>query len=162
VKLSKDFTFEELTATAHVDLMLLNKVEAASCLWSLRKVANDLLQPIRDGLDRAVIVTSGYRGETLNKRVGGSMRSQHCLGQAADFNVRGLTEREDQLRVCKWVLDNNIRFGQLLLERGCIHISLPRGWRDGEVAEYDVQTKSKKTLDLSQIDLTPIVKKENA
>jgi hypothetical protein len=160
--LSKHFSFNELTGTSHADLLARNRAEAALFVWPLRRVASELLQPIREGLGRPVNVTSGFRGKTLNARVGGSIVSQHCAGQAADFNVDGLGDRENQLRVMKWVLDSGIQFGQLLLERGCIHISLPRGWRDGEVAEYDVPTMSKKPLDLSAVDLRPITKEKSA
>jgi len=37
-----------------------------------------------------------------------------------------------------------LNFGQCLIERGCIHISNPRGnGRDGEIAYYDVDTGKK-------------------
>jgi zinc D-Ala-D-Ala carboxypeptidase len=158
LKLSKDFSFEELTKTSRADLQTRNRVEAALCIWSLRKVAQELLQPIREGLDRRITITSGYRGKTLNEAIGGAKASQHCFGQAADFQVEGLEDREGQLKVVKWVLDQGIPFGQLLLERGCIHISLPRAWAMPEVAEYEVKTKSRRPLDLSLVDLSGLVK----
>ena len=41
-----------------------------------------------------IIITSGFRGKTLNKKVGGSLTSQHCLGEAADILVKGKTVEE--------------------------------------------------------------------
>lgn len=158
MKLSKNFSFEELTRTSRADLQAQNRVEAALCIWSLRKVARELLQPIRDGLGRKITVTSGYRGKTLNESIGGAKASQHCFGQAVDFQVEGLNDRDGQLKVIKWTLDQGIPFGQLLLERGCIHISLPRPWTGPEVAEYEVKTKSRRPLDLSDVDLSGLVK----
>lgn len=49
-----------------------------------------LLQNIRDHFNRPVIITSAYRTLTHNKKVGGSPKSQHLLGRAADFWVEGV------------------------------------------------------------------------
>lgn len=40
---------------------------------------------------KAVIVTSGYRSTSHNRRVGGASKSQHLYGKAADIKVRGVT-----------------------------------------------------------------------
>lgn len=48
----------------------------------------DLLQKIRDHFGKAVTITSGYRTATHNKKVGGSTRSQHLYGMAADIQVK--------------------------------------------------------------------------
>ena len=50
----------------------------------------DLLQQVRDFFDAPVAVTSGCRCEVRNKFVGGSPRSQHLYGKAADFIVRNV------------------------------------------------------------------------
>jgi len=148
-RLSKSFTFEELTSTSRADLLEANRAEARGHLKALRAVATDLLQPIRDHFG-PLVVSSGYRGKALNAAVGGSATSQHCAGEAADFNVVGKTDEAGQLEVMRWVVkESGIRFRQLLLERGCIHISLPHmDAQDGEVARYDVPTKTKVRLTL--------------
>lgn len=40
---------------------------------------------------KAVIINSGYRSPSHNKRVGGASKSQHLYGKAADIKVRGVT-----------------------------------------------------------------------
>lgn len=47
-----------------------------------------LCQQVRDFFDSPVIVTSGCRCPSHNKAVGGSVRSQHLYGTAADIKVR--------------------------------------------------------------------------
>lgn len=150
---SKYFTYEELTVTQVPGLQTKNRLAGLSCMPSLRSVANTLLLPVREGLGLPIIVDSGFRCKEVNAAVGGSQTSQHSFGEAADFNVQGFEDRAGQLKVMKWIVDANIPFGQLLLERGCVHISLPRTWAPREVAEYVVATKTKKPLDLSGVSL---------
>ncbi len=54
----------------------------------------EMLQKLRNQINRPVIITSGYRNPTHNKNVGGSPRSQHLLGTAADIAVRGMSPQE--------------------------------------------------------------------
>ena len=42
------------------------------------------LQPIRNQFNFPIRITSGYRCPKLNRLVGGSPNSQHCVGEAAD------------------------------------------------------------------------------
>lgn len=149
MRLSKNFDLEELTTTTHTGLKIRNFTESKQFLRALQAVAKDLLQPIRDHFG-PIQVTSGFRGKSLNELVGGSATSQHCVGEAADFIVNGLGHEAGQLEVMKWIVrDSGIVYRQLLIERGCLHISLPHmDGRDGEVARYDVPTKTKVPLDL--------------
>lgn len=143
MQLSKYFSFEEMTFTAKDEFKEKNKLEAEDYENNLRRVAVELLEPIRTGLGKQIDIHSGFRGKSLNEAVGGSKTSQHCLGEAADFNIKGYDDRKGQIAVVQWVKDKGIKFGQLLLERGCIHISLGDKM---EIAEYDVQTKMKQPI----------------
>jgi hypothetical protein len=46
-----------------------------------------VLEPARQNLGRPIHITSGFRNEELNKAVGGSRKSLHMFGKAADFTV---------------------------------------------------------------------------
>lgn len=50
-----------------------------------------VLQKIRDHFAKPVIITSAYRNDTFNKKVGGADYSQHKYGAAADIYISGVS-----------------------------------------------------------------------
>lgn len=54
--------------------------------WELMEVLLD----VRDFFGKPVLITSGNRCKKHNKKIGGSPRSQHLLGKAADIVVIGI------------------------------------------------------------------------
>ncbi len=71
---------------------------------------------------KPVIVSSGYRCPELNKLVGGSDKSQHMKGEAADIRV---PEFGDPQAVAKALLPARFILGidQLILESSWVHVS---------------------------------------
>ena len=94
MKLSDNFTFEELTSTSRTNLLAINREAALNdpvIINNLKILATKVLQPIRDFYSKPVKVTSGYRSKALNIAVGGSQTSQHSHGEAADIQVEGIS-----------------------------------------------------------------------
>lgn len=61
------------------------------------KVSEDLimkLQEIREHFGKPVSITSAYRTEAYNKKVGGAKSSYHVKGMAADITVTGVSNRD--------------------------------------------------------------------
>lgn len=54
----------------------------------------EVLQAIRDHFGKPVHINSGYRTETWNAKNGGSPRSQHKYGRAADIHIDGVTPKQ--------------------------------------------------------------------
>lgn len=48
------------------------------------------LQKLRDKVKKGIKITSGFRCESWNSKVGGSTNSQHLLGTASDIVVSGM------------------------------------------------------------------------
>lgn len=94
MKLSPHFTLKELLITKHTDLKDYQEKEVKPYINNLYVLCNYILEPIRNYYKVPVTITSGFRGTALNKRVGGSLTSQHCFGEAADILVKGKTVDE--------------------------------------------------------------------
>ena len=78
------------------------------------------LQPIREKINKPMIITSGFRSDKLNQKLSGVNNSQHKHGQAADFKVIGMTPDE----IIKIIQNSNIEFDQLINEYDkWVHIS---------------------------------------
>ncbi|MHA1233130.1 MAG: D-Ala-D-Ala carboxypeptidase family metallohydrolase [Candidatus Helarchaeota archaeon] len=91
--------------------------------WNaIELLCQNILQPIRN-IFGPIRITSGYRSPELNKKIGGSEFSNHCLGQAADFepiypNVRMIDIFE--------YIARNLEFRELIAEyfpTGWIHVA---------------------------------------
>ena len=52
-----------------------------------------ILQKVRNHFGKAVIINSAYRTEAHNKKVGGSVNSQHKYGMAADIRINGVSPK---------------------------------------------------------------------
>ena len=100
-------------------------------LENLKAIAQDVFQRVREHFGKAIYVSSGYRSEALNERIGGSSTSQHCKGEALDLDAQvygGLTNAQLFSYIEEW-----ITFDQLIWEFGSntepdwIHVSYKKG-----------------------------------
>ena len=71
MKLTDHFSWDEMTTTGHSDLFLENKKEAKNYACAIYLTAM-LMERVRAIIGSPIRVTSGFRGPTLNARVGGS------------------------------------------------------------------------------------------
>lgn len=87
---------------------------------NLKALCRNILQPLRDSLKKPILVSSGYRCVRLNSFVGGSPRSDHLTGKAADLNFF-INGREENLRLAIEVIKLKLSFKQMILEGGTLH-----------------------------------------
>lgn len=112
MNLTEHFTFEELTRTDIADLQAKNRKLAESLKGKIIRLA-EWAETLRAVLKVPLIVTSGYRCEKLNERVGGSATSQHTKAEAIDFRPQGI-EAEAAFRK---IAASTVSFGQMILEK---------------------------------------------
>lgn len=80
----KYFTLQELCASATARERGINNTPTKMIEDHLVELATKVLDPLREMFGSPVRITSGYRSCTLNSAVGGSPRSVHVVGYAAD------------------------------------------------------------------------------
>ena len=111
MKLSNNFSLKEMTASQTAERHGISNNPSEDHMDNLKRLCENVLQPIRDHYARVVSVSSGYRSPELCVKIGSSMKSQHAKGQAADFEIYGLPNAE----LAKYIVDH-IDFDQLILE----------------------------------------------
>lgn len=129
---TKNFSYDELIASATAKRLGLDNTPSPEEKEKLRKLAEDILQPIRDRWRSPIIVNSAYRSEAVNKAVGGVPTSQHRLGEAADIRPNKMTEGGKLYRMIQNMVNSGeLKVGQCIWEYGnsknpqWLHLSLP-------------------------------------
>jgi len=56
----------------------------------MKEKAIEMIQAVRDELDKPIIINSAYRSPAYNKKIGGAPASKHMLAEAIDFSVPGM------------------------------------------------------------------------
>ena len=139
---SRHFCYEEFeqSRTAR-ELVIDNRIPSDKIRFAIRLLVLNLLQPLRDILQRPIIVTSGYRSPALNRAVGGSRNSQHMKGEAADIYC---TEAAETLRMAQTVLEHGLPFDQMILHNSLLHLSFKANGPQRHQILYDPSYKQEK------------------
>ncbi len=111
MQLSEHFNLKEFTKSETAIRKRIDNTPNAEHAQNLKNVCEKILEPVRRHFGKPVRINSGYRGPALNAAVGGSSKSQHCNGEAIDFEIDGLPNPE----LAKWVSEN-CEFDQIILE----------------------------------------------
>lgn len=131
MNISKHITLSEATKSQQAVRMGLANQPAPEHLEAMRHVAENIFERARAHFGVPIAITSFYRSYALNKAIGGSATSQHCLGQAIDMDadvLGGLTNAQ-----LFHYIKNNLDFDQLIWEYGnseqpdWVHASLKMG-----------------------------------
>ena len=94
----------------------------------LKKLIENVLDPLREAYGKPIKVNSGYRCPELNKAVGGSKTSDHMKGCAADIVGTPNTKAENK-RLFELVKSLDLPFDQLIDEKNLswVHVSYREG-----------------------------------
>lgn len=129
--LSKNFSLAELTKSQTAERKGIANTPTADHIYNLTALCENILQPIRNEFG-SFIVSSGYRSPELCEAIGSKATSQHAKGEAADFEVAGISN----YKLATWI-EENLPFDQLILEcfqggnTGWIHCSyIPDGRKE--------------------------------
>ena len=111
MQLSEHFKLSEFTKSETAIRKRIDNTPGPDHAANLKTVCEKILEPVRKHFGKPVRINSGYRGAALNSAVGGSSKSQHCNGEAVDFEIDGLANPQ----LAKWVSEN-CEFDQCILE----------------------------------------------
>jgi hypothetical protein len=169
MQISEHFHLEEFTASETAERKGINNEPPPAVIEKLKVTARGN-EHVRLILGVPILVLSGYRSLEVNAVIGGAMTkdaleqvmvetmieevrqvcrnrlahgefskdiSQHCYGEADDFHA---PRYGSPLAICRAIDGSDVRFDQLILEGGWVHVSFvddrkPRGevltWKRG-------------------------------
>ena len=144
LQLSEHFSLREFEKSATATACGINNSVPPQYVPVLQQLCKEILEPLRSYVGKPIIISSGYRCNQLNVKVGGAYASQHTLGEAADIQLpqtsytawddnKRHTDLETARKWFDWLVDHT-DFDQLILETAngkdyWIHVSCRRNRR---------------------------------
>ena len=111
MKLSNNFSLNELTKSQTAERKGIDNTPSTEHQENLKSLCTHVLQPVRDHFGQVVTISSGYRSPELCTAIGSKITSQHAKGEAADFEIFGVSNKE----LADWI-HYNLNYDQLILE----------------------------------------------
>ena len=126
-KISAHFSVYEFACSDHSDTVLVDSQLI------------EVLEQIRAHFGKAVHINSAYRTPTYNISIGGSPRSQHCLGLAADIRIAGVDPIQIALYASSlpfYAKRGGIGYySRVGLKDGFVHIDV-RSWKSRWISKH--------------------------
>ena len=129
MRLTEHFKLSEFTNSSTATARGIDNTPNEQQIANLKRICEEILEPLRAFAGQPIIIGSGYRSPTLNKAVGGVKNSQHMTGEAADIH---LPDNATGRKWFLWMMDN-LKFDQLIMEKSTpsstrywIHVSFSR------------------------------------
>lgn len=148
MKLTQNFSLKEMTFSDTAIRKGIDNTPNMEHVVALTNLCCHILQPVRENFGQSVNINSGYRSVQLCEAVGSSAKSQHAKGEAADYEIYGMSN----LDLATWVYEN-LDYDQLILEfhdpegdpnSGWVHTSYRRdGQNRKQALIINAKTKGK-------------------
>lgn len=116
MQLSKNLSLAEMTRSDSAKRLGISNEPTIAHLSNMRKLAENVFQPIREHFGVPIYISSGYRSKALNSVIKGSSKtSQHSKGEAMDIDMDNTQITNTQIFE---FIKNNLSFDQLIWEYG--------------------------------------------
>jgi uncharacterized protein YcbK (DUF882 family) len=115
-KLTKNFSLEEFKCKDGSDI-------PNNALSNIIELAKNL-QVLRDALGKSITITSGYRSQKHNAKIGGVKNSQHVKGTASDIKVKGMTAKEVALVIEGLIASGKMKEGGIGIYPTWVHYDI--------------------------------------
>lgn len=142
--LTPHFRLSEFEKSATAAACSIDNSVPSQYIPTLQQLCQEVLEPLSAFVGGPIVISSGYRCNALNVKVGGAYASQHTLGEAADIRLplTSYTAWDDNKRhtdletARKWLdwLEHHTDFDQLIMETSngkdfWIHVSCRKNRR---------------------------------
>lgn len=134
MQLTAHFNLAEFTRSESAKRHGVSNQPTPEHLENIKVLCDKVLEPLRMKFG-PINISSGYRSKVLNHYIGGSLRSEHCEGKAADIDMDGMgvvTNKE----IFEYI-KNNLEFNQLINEfnYSWVHVSYSLGKNKKQVLD---------------------------
>jgi len=140
MRISKNITYKEAIHSNTAKRLGIDNTPNDQQIANMKVIAEKVFEPLRQWVGGPIKVTSFFRSVETNKAIGGSSRSQHCLGCALDLDdVFGYKTNAEMFYYIKEYID----FDQLIWEFGddnnpnWIHVSYVEDNNRGRVLKAE-------------------------
>lgn len=128
--LTDHVSLKEATRSNTAERMGIHNFPDSDTLLTMKITAEHIFEPLREKMNEPIYISSFYRSPELNKAIGGSSKSQHCLGEAIDIDdVYSKSSNADFF----YYIKDKLEFDQLIWEFGddynpaWVHVSYSLG-----------------------------------
>lgn len=148
MKISNNFTLEEFEKSETALAYGIDNAMPANLRENIVALVNNLLQPLCDNTGWSCLISSGYRCDRLNRKVGGADMSQHTTAEAADckFYIKenGRTVFISTIQVMKKVNELKLEFDQMIAYPSFVHLSFTMKRRNRHQVLYNSSYKGER------------------
>jgi len=113
-RISKYISYAEAIKSQTAIRLDLDNNPTPKHIASMQYVATEIFDPVREHFGVPIGVSSFYRGEQLNKKIGGSKKSQHRIGEAIDIDA-DIYGKITNRQIFEYI-KNNLEFDQMINE----------------------------------------------
>ncbi|MFP4088720.1 MAG: D-Ala-D-Ala carboxypeptidase family metallohydrolase [Cyclobacteriaceae bacterium] len=136
-RITPHLSYAEVVRSQTATRLGIDNLPSSEHLENIRLTAEKLFEPLRAlvseerGKSTPLYISSFYRCPDLNRAIGGSAKSQHCLGQAIDLDIDGWYDDFDNADLF-YLIEEELEFDQLIWEFGddfkpaWVHVSYSR------------------------------------
>lgn len=114
MQLTEHFRLSEFTKSQTATRYGIDNTPTPEVIANLKRLCQEVLEPLRKAMNEPVTVTSGYRCPALNSHpaIKGKPNSQHLLGEAADIH---LPTPQHASKYAQFIMEH-CQFDQMLIE----------------------------------------------
>ena len=115
MQISKNVSYNEAIKSNTATRLGIDNLPDQKQIENMKLVADKIFQPLREFVGGPIKINSFFRSPDLNRAIGGSSKSQHCLGLAMDLD--DTFGHKTNAEMFNWIREN-LDYDQMIWEFG--------------------------------------------